>query len=340
MDRAGNLYGTTAVGGHIDQNCGFGCGTVFKLEHRSSAWILVPLYAFTGPDGTFPTARVVFGPDGTLYGTTSYGGAANDGTVFRLRPPATACKAVLCPWTETVLHSFSGGSDGENPDLGDLVFDQAGNVYGTTFAGGGSGCNGGQGCGTVYELSPAGSGWTENVLYRFQGNNDGAIPYSGLALDNAGNLYGTTVMGGTDDAGTVYKLTHSASGWTESIIHNFSYSGDDGQRPFGELLFDTSGNLYGTTYMGGLNGGGTAYELTPSSGGWTSNVLYAFTAIQGSYAELAMDSVGNLYGTLNRADVEVFRLTPSDGQWTLTGFNGYAGNEPFGNVIFDASGNL
>lgn len=335
MDQRGNLYGTASLGGN--GVCGGdGCGTVFRLEHAGSSWIFNVLYSFRGPDGFSPQSRVIFGPDGTLYGTTKYGGTAGYGTVFRLQPPPFVCKAVSCPWTETVLYSFGGGSDGANPCYGDLAFDQVGNIYGTTFSGGSGGD------GTVFELLRSNGGWTEMVLYTFHGN-DGEGPCAGVTLDNEGNLYGTTVWGGTFSFGTVYELTNSESGWTETTLHSFSYSGSDGRQPYGGLIFDSSGNLYGTTYQGGTGGGeGTVYELSPSNGGWTFTTLYGNNNNNnsGSFAKPTLDAAGNLYGTLAFAPVEVFQLTQTGGQWNLTGFNGSAGQGPFGSVIFDGSGNL
>ncbi len=331
MDEAGNLYGTASSGGYTAGQCTGGCGVVFKLTHKSSGWIFDPLYDFHGPDGNGPEARVIFGPDGTLYGTTILGGAESEGIVFRLAPPAHICAHVSCPWTETVLHSFGGAGDGEYPTPGDLTFDRAGNIYGTTQDGGS------YGAGTVYELSPSNGGWTENILYSFQGSNgDGLSPTAGVIFDNAGDLYGTTFLGGFDDAGTVYELTRSASGWTETILHHFS-AASGSYEPHGGLVFDSSGNLYGTTLDAG---GGTAYELVPSNGSWTFNVLYAFSAATGSFASPTLDAEGNLYGTLNFAPQEVFRLTQSNGRWTLTGFNGAPGTFAEGNVILDAAGNL
>lgn len=151
MDRAGNFYGTTSTGGNTTGNCAiqhpFGCGTVFKLSRKGSGWILSTLYTFSGPDGANPHGRVIIGPDGTLYGTTPNGGEFGYGTVFNLRPPAAICKSAQCPWTETVLVSFGGFTDGRQPTFGDLVFDGDGNIYGTTPYGG-------QGNrGTVYELT-------------------------------------------------------------------------------------------------------------------------------------------------------------------------------------------
>ncbi len=212
LDNAGNLYGTASGGGlHHD-------GTVYQLKHTGSAWTFNPLYNFNGDDGASPQARVIFGPNGTLYGTTTYGGTRDDGTVFNLRPSPRACTAVLCPWTETVLYGFMPGVDGTVP-YGDLVFDQAGNLYGTTEDGGL------YAQGTVYELTPSGSTWTESVLYNFSGSygsgNDGANPASGVIFDNAGNLYGTTSGGGLFGFGTIFQLTPSGPGWKENILYNF-----------------------------------------------------------------------------------------------------------------------
>lgn len=236
------MYGTAVAGGM--QACpGYGCGTVFKLSHRSSGWVFDPLYSFeAGNDGDHPQARVIFGPDGRLYGTTS--DPSPFGAVFNLRPPPTACKTALCPWTHTVLHLFAG-SDGWGP-TGDLVFDLAGNLYGTTFEGGS------HGQGAVYELTPSNGGWTESVLYSFMGGTDGENTNAGVIFDKFGNLYGTTTYGGmyncgNQGCGTVYELTPSGSGWTKTILYNFQ-GRSDGDFP-GGLVFDDSGNLYGTTSM-------------------------------------------------------------------------------------------
>jgi uncharacterized repeat protein (TIGR03803 family) len=336
MDRAGNLYGTAAFGGNTGGNCGAsGCGTVFELKREGSGWILNPLYAFSGPDGNSPQARVVFGPDGNLYGTTTYGGTADQGTVFRLQPPPSVCKAIRCPWTETVLYSFRGDNDGEQPQLGDLIFDRQGNIYGTTpYGGTPSGCY--DACGVVYELTPSNGGWTESILYRFQGGDDGAYPYAGLLFDTAGNLYGTAEYGGADYEGVVYKLSPSGSGWTGSVLYSF---GIDFGQPYGGLISDQAGNLYGVTSTMTTNNT-VVYELTPTNGSWTFNQLYSFPAYVGSLAKLAVDPAGGLYGTILEFSPEVFQLTLSNGQWTQTGFNGSAGNYPYGNVILDASGNV
>jgi len=341
MDRLGTLYGTTSYGGNTGGSpCyGGGCGTVFKLERMGSSWMLVRLYAFRGPDGYLPQARVIFGPDGNLYGTTTSGGPSGDGVVFRLQPPAAACKTALCPWTETVLYSFSGGSDGANPTYGDLVFDQAGNIYGTTPAGGDPVCK----CGVVYELSPSNGGWTETVLHTFhEQNGEGLYPYAGVVFDPTGNLYGTTVSSFSRygyGAGTIYELTPSQGGWTEKVLYVFTGE-RDGNEPYGGLIFDSSGNLYGVTAC--ITGGPcTVYELSPSNGGWTFNLLYTFNDVyEGSLTALTMDPAGNLYGTLALANQAVFRLTPSGGEWSMTGFNFPGEGFQEGNVILDASGNV
>lgn len=332
FDAAGNLYGTTGQGGDVPPYCApYGCGTVFRLKPTSSGWVLESLYKFHGYDGADPQARIILGPDGSLYGTTSYGGVMGYGTVFRLTPAATPCRSVSCPWTETVLYAFHGGSDAAYPLYGDLIFDQSGNIYGTTYGGGA------YGYGAVFELSRSNGGWTEKVLYSFGSN--GRTPFAGVILDSSANLYGTTVYGGPYNAGTVYELTHSVTGWTEHVLYSFDNSGSGGYDPYGGLIFDSVGNLYGTTHMPGQNGT-TVYELTPANGGWTYRVLYALNADIGSYANLTMDTMGDLYGTLFSANIEVFRLTPSDGQWTLSGFDGSAGSGPIGNVILDRNGNV
>jgi len=341
MDKAGNFYGTTSLGG------GTGNGTVFKAAKKGAGWIVTPLYTFQGPpDGASPEARVIFGPDGSLYGTTYFGGTCGQcGTVFSLKPFPTACVTALCGWQETVLYNFTGGSDGMNPALGDLIFDQAGNLYGTTTGGGA------YGYGTVFELVRSQGGWTESVLYSFTGRSDGSQPFAGVIFDKAGNLYGTTAYGGDYTWGTVYELTPSGSGWTVNVLHAFQ-GGSDGANPFGGLIFDQSGNLYGSNWYAGQYEGGTVFKLTPSNGSWTYSVLYSFDGIgpYGSVANLVMDGAGNLYGTtLNDGhgkygEGNVFEMTPSGGSWTYTSLYDFTGlndgAEPICNVTFDAKGNL
>jgi uncharacterized repeat protein (TIGR03803 family) len=347
MDQAGHLYGTTFYGG-------LGYGLVYELTRAGSGWIFTPLYNFTGgSDGGYPYAGVTIGPDGALYGTTFSGGGTECtfgcGTVYRLTPPATFCKNALCNWNETVLYRFSGGADGKAPYAG-VIFDQAGNLYGTTISGGLSSCEGGFGCGVVYELTPSGGGWTETVLYSFAAGGDGNNPKASVVFDRSGNIYGTTVSGGQYNRGAVYQLTQSGSGWRESILHSFDGI-DDGQTPVGTPIFDPAGNLYGATTDGGINGGGTIYELSPVGGGWTFGLLFSITAFPGGggcYAKLLLDDAGDLYGTTPGAgpyrNGTAFELSPSDGGWTQTVLHNFTGGSDgedlFGNMIFDSSGNL
>ena len=340
--RGGVFYGTAYQGGGSNR------GTVFKLARNGSGWIFTPLYSFTGrADGSAPIAAVVFGHDGTIYGTTEFGGhncGVGCGTVFHLRPPLSVCKTVLCAWTETVLYQFSGSSDGANPGYGQLTFDQAGNIYGTTFFGG----NNAQG--VVYELAPSGGGWTESAIHTFSGPSDGANPYSSVVFDGAGKLYGTTYTGGAHGYGTVFQLTSSGSGWTENTLYSLQ-SATDGGNPFGGVVFDNAGNLVGATSGGGPNSGGTVYQLIPSGGSWTFGVVYGFTGsghLPGPYDSLMMDAAGNLYGTTTKDGAHgagsVFKLTPSGGSWTQTDLydfsGGTDGGTPYGSALIDTSGNL
>jgi uncharacterized repeat protein (TIGR03803 family) len=321
MDGVGTFYGTASAGGNTGGQCGTeGCGTVFRLTQHGSGWIFSPLYSFTGTDhndGVSPYAPVTVGPDGALYGTTNEGGSGY-GTVFRLTPPASLCKGFSCPWTETVLHRFAGGSDGAYPGYGGLVFDQAGNIYGTTQNGGGP-----ANVGTVFELTPSNGGWVETILYSFSG---GGQPLSGVIFDSAGHLYGTAAGGGV-----VYELSPSGSGWLYQPLAAVN-------TPTGGVVFDSSGNLYGTT----LNGGGSVYQLRPSNGSWLLSTLYNFNAYEGPLDAPTLDTAGNVYGTV--ADLVsggiVFKLTRSNGwlESTVTDFGGFG--QPVGSVIFDANGNM
>jgi uncharacterized repeat protein (TIGR03803 family) len=348
VDRDGNFYGTTYAGGSR------GLGTVYRLKRSGSAWIADGLYSFTGgaSDGAEPLARVIFGPDGSLYGTASVGsgrcGPVGCGVVFQLRPSAAFCRSASCPWTETIVHFFAEiPNDGYFPS-GELFLDEAGNLYGTTELGGVE-------AGIVYELTPSGNGWTENILYDFS-SNGGYQPYGGLISDSAGNLYGTTQDGGLGYAGTVFRLTNSGSRWTESLPHIFQLA--DGGYPAAGLVFDQSGNLYGATTYGGSDGAGVVFELSPSGASWTYSVLYTFTGQDGCpdneyigagpWAALTMDPAGNLYGTTrcdgaNRMG-SIFKLIPSGGGWAFTSLYDFTGGGdgayPLSNVIMDASSNL
>jgi uncharacterized repeat protein (TIGR03803 family) len=350
IDQAGRLYGTTWRGGAGPCTISFlnGCGTVFRLTPHGQGWLFSPLYSFQGADGEAPFSRVIFGPDGTLYGTTSEGGAVGQGTVFNLKPPAAVCKASLCPWDETVLHSFTGTTDGGSP-YSEVLLDQAGNLYGTTYAGGD------HTRGTVFELTRSNGSWEETVLSDLP---DGKGPYGGLIFDASGNLYGTTSAGGYtgcdygsySGCGTVFQLTPSGSGWTTNTLYDFQ-STSSGNTPLANMIMDGAGNLYGTTLDGGQYGGGTAFELTNSNGNWSFHVFYAFFPEEqdgGADGPLLMDSAGNLYVTVLTSGYfgygQVLKLIPSDGGWaeyTLHTFtNGDDGRYPSGSLVMDSQGNL
>lgn len=339
----GVLYGATDYGGIYDNGVN---GVVFALRGSASGWTLDPLYEFSGypNDGGAPVAGVVIGPNSALYGTTQEGGGggADAGTVFELQPPAHACLTALCYWSESIVHTFQGApNDGRLPQFGSLVFDQAGNIYGTTELGGTSDR------GAVFELKLSGSGWTVNILHSFGSGSDGFQPEAGVTFDPDGNLYGTTFQGGTAGYGTVFELTPSSSGtWTESILHNFT-SGSDGLFPYSTLVRDASGNLYGTTSGGGTNGPGVVFELSYSNGGWVFSTLYSFSACD-AYAGVTMDSAGNLYGVCSSGGADgrgfAFELTNSSGSWTLTDLHDFTGGsdgaKPVGSVVVDSIGNL
>ena len=347
IDAAGNLYGTTSIGGPGLY------GTVFRLKHSGSGWTLNTLYGFgDGRDGGQPEGRVVLAKDGTLYGTTVQGGSEY-GVVFHLTPPPTAPRSALTPWNETVIYQFTGRTDGGNPQ-GDLTFDQAGNIYGTTPQGGAQECHqdGSVGCGTVYEITPSGSGWVETVLYAPQEGSDGAQPVDGVVFDASGNLYGEFQSGGPFNWGLIYQLSPSESGWTEHPLFDFT-GGNNGGVPEAGMIFDpSSGNLYGTTNFGGSGGCGTVFQLTPVGGGWLLNTIYGFTGSPGGCnpeAKLVRDAAGNLYGTTtyggNRiGQGTVFKLTHGNGGWTATTLHAFTGGDdgayPMSSLVFDAAGNL
>ena len=346
MDQAGDLYGTASLGGR-------GYGTVYKLARHGSNWTLNTLYQFRGlPDGFFPEARVTLATDGTLYGTTYYGGIAGGGciqggpvqcgTVFHLTPPPTACNTVLCSWTETQIYEFNSQPSLFWPNLGDLIFDRAGNLYGATL-------QGGHYAGGVYQLTPSDGGWTETDVYKFPENGSNEMPIGGVILDNAGNLYGTTYgapAGG--NYGTVYQLTPSGSGWASSTLYTFQ-NGSDGGSPRADLIMDSVGNLYGTASVGESGVGGTVWELSSSAGSWNFSVIYSFPGSTfGPFGPVLMDAAGNLYGTTLAGGAfqqgSVFKLTHTDGSWNYTSLHDFSGandgRSPYGHLIFDASGNL
>lgn len=350
MDGAGNLYGTTGGGGKacagpFGGNYATGCGTVFKLDPTGNETVI---YSFTGTngDGANPQAPLTMDSAGNLYGTSFFGGSQGEGTVFKLDTTGQ----------ETVLFSFTGGN-GAWPSAG-LVMDSAGNLYGTTLA---VYPTANPTPGIVFKLDTTGH---ETLLYSFTGENgDGANPYAGLIIDSAGNLYGTTVGGGTNPCpvtnfvpgfgysagcGTVFKVNPTGQ---ETVLYKFTGTNGDGAYPAASLTMDSAGNLYGTTFEGGtgtcpFGGCGTVFKLDPKG---NETVLYSFTGTNGDqnpFAPLIMDSAGNLYGTTSAYyggdSGTVFKLDPTGQETVLYAFNEFTNGarSPYGGVVMDSAGNL
>jgi uncharacterized repeat protein (TIGR03803 family) len=310
LDPAGNLFGTTFAGGT------YGKGAAFELRHwPDGGWSEQVLHSFGAPgDGYAPVGGMVRDRAGNFYGTTQDGGAYDLGTVYELSPTVDG------GWTETILHSFGNGTDGRQPSAG-LVFDPAGNLYGTTESGGANKL------GTMFELKrSSGCGWVEKVAYSF-GNSNGAgsiLPLASLTVDAAGNLYGTA-LGGSHNLGTVFKLSRATRGaWKETVLHNFG-KGGDGSYPSGGLLMDAAGNLYGTTGYGGVatctsdgvSGCGTVFKVSPAPGGWTEKILHSFGNGNDGinpFRGVISDVSGNLYGTTEAGGIyghgTVFEIAP------------------------------
>jgi uncharacterized repeat protein (TIGR03803 family) len=352
-DKAGNLYGTTFAGGG-STNCGsdlqtvFGCGTVFELTSQNGHLTETVLYAFTnGSDGGHPYGGLAFDQAGNLYGVTTYGGASGYGTVFQLTPPASAGGA----WTENVIYNLTAFNNGF-PIY--PVLDNSRNVY---FEEPGGGL---MGIGAVSELSPPatqGGAWTYKQLFSFITWSDGSLPIGTLTLDHSGNLYGVTANGGDTSqcygygCGLVFELvrpTSKSGAWTESTIYGFQPM-PDGSHPYSGVIFDQSGNLYGTTQQGGVNGSvyggyGTVYELSPpaqAGGAWTESVLYSFTNGNdgaGPRAAVTRDSHGNLFGTT--ITPSAFELSPpavTGDAWiekTLYNFSSDHASDVYAGLIF------
>jgi uncharacterized repeat protein (TIGR03803 family) len=266
------------------------------------------LYNFrSGNDGYFPWGDLVFDKDGNLYGTTQFGGGkgttcnlyygGNCGTVFELSPP----KQKGGKWKDKILQSFAGGTDGAEPN-GGLVFDKQGAIYGTTYSGGGQGC---QCYGTVFELVPPAKrtyNWTEKQLYVFTGGDDGGQPSAGLIFDATGSLYSVAGGGNPSGGGIVFRLTLVDTHWKKTVLRWFS-DNDEGP-PVGGLIFDSAGNIYGTTTGG--NDQGTVFRLRPPTDeghDWDLAILHTFVGIPDGIfpdASLIFDKLGNLYGTTQK----------------------------------------
>jgi uncharacterized repeat protein (TIGR03803 family) len=304
--------------------------TILLVASGWAAKVETVLHTFQGRPGQYPDSNLVLDAAGNLYGTTSSGGSSactggdgGCGVVFKLTRTSSR-------WVYSILYVFEGVPDGAYPS--NLVFDASGNLYGTTSAGGDSkSCV--DGCGTVFKLAPASGGWTESVLYRFKGAKDGETPVAGVVFDNAGNLYGTTVNGGTGcrfSCGTVFELSPgSDGGWTEKILHNFhgADGNTDGAYPESGLTIDLStGNLYGTTSGGGNARYGTVFELSRGSARWKETILHAFQGgSDGQFpANVVFAAPHNLYGTAGPISQDgcgtFFELTPGGGKKVLYRF--------------------
>jgi uncharacterized repeat protein (TIGR03803 family) len=332
-------------------------GNVYELRHLADGrWIRTTLYSFTGgTDGAYPNGNLILGQDGKLYGTTTWGGATGNGVVFELTPTAAP------PWTENVIYSFTNFPDGSGVSAG-LIADAAGNFYGTTAFGG-------VGHGTIFRLkhNPDGT-WTESVLYRFTGGTDGNGPQDGLAIDSAGNIFGTTEVGGVQNSGTLYELSPGANDtWNFRVLHTFCEQTNctDGQGPMG-VTVDDQGNLYGTTNAGGIVpcsawsfGCGVAYQYAlGQNGAATFQILHTFcspgSCLDGARpaTPVTLDKAGTLYGTTsvggNANQGTIFKLShPVGSPWVLDSLYSFCaipqcvdGLNPTGPLTIDAAGNL
>ncbi|HEY6248689.1 MAG TPA: choice-of-anchor tandem repeat GloVer-containing protein [Candidatus Angelobacter sp.] len=347
---SGVFYGTTGQGGN-GSNCGTtGCGTVFRLANVSGTWTESVLHAFNNTDGSFLRyGSLISDAAGNLYGATYYGGAHGRGVVFELSPPPIPNGT----WTEMVLHSFAGGSDGANPNA-DLILDANGNLFGTTQGGGGHGsCLAGLTCGVFFELTPPpptdpSRPWTETILFDFKGGSSGGNP-NGL-IASGGNFFGTTYLGGKSASscndgtcGVVFKLSKDSNGnWLETVLYSFA-GGSDGANPNDKLHRDASGNLFGTTSQGGGSnclgtGCGTVFEVSPPTTGtvWTETLIHVFGGTGDGIFPLSPvigNGSGDIFGTTGQGGGTncgndgisgcgiVFKLTPPvppGTQWTET----------------------
>ncbi len=371
FDAKGNLYGTAYFAGYIAGSvC---CGSVFQLiPDGAGAWTFNTLFDFTGPitGGEAPVGSVVIDASGNLYGTTQIGGFC--GTAYELSPTPQGA------WKQTTLHRFNNLELGVTDDgclpSSYLIFDQAGNLYGTTQQTGANDCMGSTGCGTVFELSPAENGkWIEKIIHRFSTGtrSDGSGPYGGLVFDKAGNLWGTTLSGGTAGVGTIFELSPAAGGgWTERVAFNFT-GNSTGYTPYAGLVIDAAGSFYGTTYVGGVNGNGSVFRMRLNSDGQlTETILHSFAACSAEecpdgvapFGGLVLDAAGNLYGTTSVGGAAgsacvsytgqlvgcgvLFKVTPqTNGSWDYSIVHRFPGNAEGGfptddHLAVDPNGNI
>jgi len=342
-DAAGNLYGVTSAGG---TGCAGGCGTVFELSppsQNSQGSYTVLHYFENGVDGSDPIAPLTIDPKGNIYGTTFQGGTQSFGTIFELSPPSKPGAA----WSETILYTFLGLSDGGYPGAAS-IFDSAGNLYGTT-----TGNYAHQS--TIWELSPPapGGSWTLTTLYTFNSSSGAEVP-GPLVFDGAGNLFGTTVSGGTYNQGTVFELSPPPApggSWTENTLHSFVCNSGCG--PDSGVILSKSGAIAGTAEVGGTNMKGVVFGMLPPpspGSNWIYAVLYNFGSSQSDgsnpVGNLIQTTAGTLYGTTAAitpsGDGTVFELIPPPspgGAWTenvlYTFPGGTAGSQPYGGVIIN-----
>jgi uncharacterized repeat protein (TIGR03803 family) len=302
FDASGNLYGTLPQGGSNQ------CGAIYQLLPSSGGvWTENTIFSFTcSTSGSAPQTLTFDPATGSLYGTATNGGANSSGTIFELTP------VVGGGWSFNLIYSFlNNDNDGQVPS-GVLTLDSSGNLYGTTVYGGS------YNAGTVFKITNGADGWNESILYNFTGGFNGGAPIAGVIFDRLGNLYGTSYYNGGDDVGNVFKLTPTKGEWIIHVIHTFTGGPDGGQPSEFDLAIDGSGNLYGTTGLGGLYNYGVAYKLSPSTGGkWKETVLHAFTnGIDGANpgCGFVFDSAGNLYGSTNNGGADgygvVFEVKP------------------------------
>jgi len=312
------------------------------VSHAASTTQVI--YSFLGDtDGEYADTDLVTDSAGNIYGTTVQGGTYASGTVFQVTPAGV----------HTILYSFTGGTDGGEPYKG-VTLDAQGNIYGTAGVGGKYvGPCVDTGCGTVFKLTNNGGNWTFSIVHSFTGGRDGWGPGSGVTVDSAGVVYGTTPLGGTNNAGVIYQLTNVSGNWTEKIIHAFTGGNDGIGGSAGRLLPDRRGGFFGACTAGGANGSGVIFHLIPGSGGkWRLVPIYAFKGMPDAgfpYGGLLLDKSGNLYGTSYYDGANdlgtVYKLTNNhNGTWTesvLYSFQGGSdGASPISNLVADAAGNL